>query len=83
MRKDLDLREIAEEKFWGAASKLGGIRKWIIKFIFPEFSSLADAIREYYWAEKCPSCGTTDIERAGLDSNRYCNRCHGAITSLK
>jgi hypothetical protein len=26
--------------------------------------------------ERCPRCGSTDIEEPGFDYNRYCNSCH-------
>jgi hypothetical protein len=29
--------------------------------------------------ERCPWCGSTDLESPGMDANRYCNSCHKPV----
>ena len=53
----------------------GRFRMKFVRWIFPEITDIANALRHYYWAEHCPKCGCTDVESPGLDCNRYCNVC--------
>lgn len=74
-----DLRDKLLDDLYRVLLRPKGLRLKLLKLIYPEICKLGDSLREYFWADKCPRCGTTDVEKGSLDSNRYCNRCGAGI----
>lgn len=67
------------EQLYKALISPNGLRRRIIKLIFPEICSVADMLRAYYWKDPCPNCGSINTESGTIEQSvygyRWCRAC--------
>lgn len=75
-------KEMYEEVIKELDKALNAPKRWRRKFImwvFPEIIPVAAILKDYYWAEHCPHCGSTNLKNPDQETSHYCNNCHRSI----